>query len=1049
MRIRRTVKNEFVIEEPQHLDGMTFEQTNSRQYILTYKDGRTDYFDGGYITKREDRYGNKIEYFYDNHMLSKIIDSAGRNITFERPSAAELDVKVDGELVCVYKTDKCYDNRRKLSEKQVNDRIKNYYYEEHDVLVSMPTTGDYQTNTMLSLSKIYNQNTWNITSYTYDIGRDEIQPNYSSTGIREYPRITSRVDYQGLNEMLYSYEGHITSGRNNRFKVIEEVAETGVKTEYISDENKLLIEKNTIVPDGSVTIETDYTYNNKELLESYIQKISDGESERSISESYVYDDKDNIISHTDILGNTRTYQYDENTNVLTQASEPVYYNGQNTTRYTINTIDNDGNIISSQICAGDNKEVIQTINCTYDQYGNVTSRQVLPQYMATEYFTYTDNHANIDEYRKDNLRVAKYTYDNFGRKISETDAIGNTIQYKYSKNGNLVETINPDGTYKQSLYADDMAPYGIDVYLNENGPIYREEHNELGWKTDILDIREKESDLVFDNHYRHEDYASDVDKFIAVLNNTGWRTKQHINYDNIGRVISVQDENGTTNYGYDYFNRVTKITNPDGSKSQILYDDIAGTVTIIDEEGRRTTETYDIAGRKISQTIYPTDETSVTQTTEYDCNGQVISTTDYNGNTTEYEYDALGRQIAVTNALGERSTVEYADDQSYTIEYYPDGEVRLANFYNTLGQLRSTADEYFNVETFSYDGAGNMISSTDKNGNTSTYQYNSRNLLTNESKDGYSINYTYDITGKTTSISSSEQHVDGIDNNSEVSYNYLVNGLVITEAAQKFRSEDSIAFNTEYNTIDMPVSFDFDDGSSSEESVDYTLNSRNFITATTQTSQTGGNKSTGNSYYDNGLLHIEILPNGYTQEHTYDGANRLRTTSVKNGNGEIERSYAYTYDNNGNRTKIIETASDGIITETVYQYDALNRLKKEINGHSGLTTEYEFDSRNNVVTKTVSGAENYTEHFIYTDDKSDGYKTSKRIEVIRLEDDMPVKHTYYYQQPNGNTYKKIIANGFEEPLEITKYSYNANNMLTKAVVEDKQNGKTTEVLVVE
>ena len=62
---------------------------------------------------------------------------------------------------------------------------------------------------------------------------------------------------------------------------------------------------------------------------------------------------------------------------------------------------------------------------------------------------------------------------------------------------------------------------------------------------------------------------------------------------------------------------------------------------------------------------------------------------------------------------------------------------------------------------------------------------------------------------------------------------------------------------------------------------------------------------------------------------------------------------------------------------------------------------------------------------------------------------MPVKHTYYYQQPNGNTYKKIIANGFEEPLEITKYSYNANNMLTKAVVEDKQNGKTTEVLVVE
>ena len=115
------------------------------------------------------------------------------------------------------------------------------------------------------------------------------------------------------------------------------------------------------------------------------------------------------------------------------------------------------------------------------------------------------------------------------------------------------------------------------------------------------------------------------------------------------------------------------------------------------------------------------------------------------------------------------------------------------------------------------------------------------------------------------------------------------------------------------------------------------------------------NKYAGYEYYANGWLKKETLPNGYSNNYTYDGAGRMTELNRLDTNGVSVLQYRYTYDNNGNRTGIVETDSDGTETVTAYEYDKLNRLIKEVNGHSGNTTEYEFDVRNNIIQKTVSG----------------------------------------------------------------------------------------------
>ena len=103
----------------------------------------------------------------------------------------------------------------------------------------------------------------------------------------------------------------------------------------------------------------------------------------------------------------------------------------------------------------------------------------------------------------------------------------------------------------------------------------------------------------------------------------------------------------------------------------------------------------------------------------------------YFGNTTDYVYDALNRQIetiqpAVLNAAGNSvnpTTVTAYDTAGNVISVTdPDGDTTTYQ-YDNLNHKKAETDALEHTTTYSYDTAGNLVSATDPKGNTADYIY--------------------------------------------------------------------------------------------------------------------------------------------------------------------------------------------------------------------------------------------------------------------------------------------------------------------------------------
>jgi YD repeat-containing protein len=67
--------------------------------------------------------------------------------------------------------------------------------------------------------------------------------------------------------------------------------------------------------------------------------------------------------------------------------------------------------------------------------------------------------------------VTQYEYDILGRKIKETDPIGQTVSYEYDRNGNIVRYTDRNGTVTETSYHDFGSPKQITA---KNGAVTQE-----------------------------------------------------------------------------------------------------------------------------------------------------------------------------------------------------------------------------------------------------------------------------------------------------------------------------------------------------------------------------------------------------------------------------------------------------------------------------------------------------------------------------------------------------------------------------------------------
>ncbi|GII61852.1 hypothetical protein Skr01_19370 [Sphaerisporangium krabiense] len=211
-------------------------------------------------------------------------------------------------------------------------------------------------------------------------------------------------------------------------------------------------------------------------------------------------------------------------------------------------------------------------------------------------------------------------------------------------------------------------------------------------------------------------------------------------YDSAGRQTHVVDAEGrAATAAYDKVGRLSSVSDtpytPPGGASitpQVTYGyDAAGRLTgFTDQRGSVWTSEYDALGRQVRVTDPPSAAGAQVGKTvyEYDLAGEVLAVVEPTGARVEMTYDDLGRAITSTEVERMPTTAayvtkyEYDDDDNPTREVLPGNKSTYFDV-NAAGEVTKVTDPLGKFSTFTYDLAGRTVQVKDPLGNVTTAEY--------------------------------------------------------------------------------------------------------------------------------------------------------------------------------------------------------------------------------------------------------------------------------------------------------------------------------------
>jgi YD repeat-containing protein len=291
----------------------------------------------------------------------------------------------------------------------------------------------------------------------------------------------------------------------------------------------------------------------------------------------------------------------------------------------------------------------------------------------------------VSTFTDGNGATSSYVTDPFGHPLELTDANGLTTRTERDADGNPVRTIRPDGSEIVRTY--DARGNLLTETQEFNGAV-------RSWTHDpVFSLPTAMTDPLGHTTTFTRDANGNL---VRLRNALGQETRY--TYDSRGLVTSVIDPNGlVTTFGY----------NARGLPEVVTETPPAGGGAL-----RETRYTYDAAGQP-TRVVLPE---GVVLDFAYDLRGRLTSVTDNLGNREEYRYDAEGNRI-----------------EALTRD--PDGSLarRQAQAFDPLGRrsaLIEPGESADAITTFSYDGAGNPVATTDPNGHITRSAYDPGQRLT-------------------------------------------------------------------------------------------------------------------------------------------------------------------------------------------------------------------------------------------------------------------------------------------------------------------------------
>jgi RHS repeat-associated protein len=510
----------------------------------------------------------------------------------------------------------------------------------------------------------------NVTTYAYDTEGDrtsvtDAMNNQTTFGYDSWDRLVT-ITYPGnaTTTFTYDYRGRRTSVTD----------QNGKKTTYAYDD----ADRMTSVTDANNHVTT-YTYDTENNLLS-IEDANNNTTSfgydaygRVIQttfpsthyEQYGYDGANNLTSKTDRNGQTISYVYDD----LYRMTQKNYPNSTNV-EYVYDLV---GKLQQVTDPTG-------TYGFAYDNMGRsvgTTTQYTFVTGTYTNAYTYdansnrvsmTDPQSGVTSYVYDTLNRLStltpptaftsgsfgFSYDALSRRTQMTRPNGVTTNYTYNNLSQLLSVLHQVGTS-----TIDGATYTVDPAGNRTAKTDNYANVASNYTYDPLyELTQVTQATTTTESYSYDPVGNRLSSLgvspynVNTSNEFTSTPSATYTYDNNGNTLTKVTSAATTNYGWDYDNRLTSVTLAGtGGTVAFKYDGLGHRVQKVFTQGSNTTTT-----------IYLYDGTNAVE--DVDQNGNVLAryTATQNideplaelrsGTTTSYSQDGLGSVTSLTTSAG-------------------------------------------------------------------------------------------------------------------------------------------------------------------------------------------------------------------------------------------------------------------------------------------------------------------------------------------------------------------------------------------------------------